>query len=113
MHHAERIKPRDTRNLREVRRRIPRIAKLDEGFLALSGHKEVEALEIFLLLELGMRTFDHSLFELFNEGVISYEEAIRNADSANELRLNIKLNSTREMSTLSLEDPPAPEAASA
>jgi twitching motility protein PilU len=63
--------------------------------------------------ELGMRTFDHSLFELFNEGVISYDEAIRNADSANELRLNIKLNSTREMSTLSLEDPPEPEAASA
>jgi twitching motility protein PilU len=63
--------------------------------------------------ELGMRTFDHSLFELFNEDVISYDEAIRNADSANELRLNIKLNSTREMSTLSLEDPPAPEAASA
>ena len=63
--------------------------------------------------ELGMRTFDHSLFELFNEGVISYDEAIRNADSANELRLNIKLNSTREMSTLSLEDPPEPETASA
>jgi twitching motility protein PilU len=63
--------------------------------------------------ELGMRTFDHSLFELFNEGVISYEEAIRNADSANELRLNIKLNSTREMSTLSLEDPPEPAASSA
>jgi len=63
--------------------------------------------------ELGMRTFDHSLFELFNEGVISYDEAIRNADSANELRLNIKLNSTREMSTLSLEDPPEPAAASA
>ena len=63
--------------------------------------------------ELGMRTFDHSLFELFNEGVISYDEAIRNADSANELRLNIKLNSTREMSTLSLEDPPESQAASA
>ena len=45
--------------------------------------------------ELGMRTFDHSLFELYNEGVIAYDEAIRNADSANELRLNIKLNGTR------------------
>jgi twitching motility protein PilU len=45
--------------------------------------------------ELGMRTFDHSLFELYNEGVISYDEAIRNADSANELRLNIKLNGKR------------------
>jgi twitching motility protein PilU len=45
--------------------------------------------------ELGMRTFDWSLFELYNDGDISYEEAIRNADSANELRLNIKLNGTR------------------
>ena len=45
--------------------------------------------------ELGMRTFDWSLFELYNEGEISYDEAIRNADSANELRLNIKLNGTR------------------
>ncbi|MBA3024563.1 MAG: PilT/PilU family type 4a pilus ATPase [Gammaproteobacteria bacterium] len=45
--------------------------------------------------ELGMRTFDWSLFELYNDGHISYEEAIRNADSANELRLNIKLKSQR------------------
>jgi len=45
--------------------------------------------------ELGMRTFDWSLFELYNNGDISYEDAIRNADSANELRLNIKLNGTR------------------
>ena len=46
--------------------------------------------------ELGMKTFDWSLFELYNEGSISYEEAIRNADSANELRLNIKLKGTRQ-----------------
>ena len=45
--------------------------------------------------ELGMRTFDWALFELYNDGHISYEEAIRNADSANELRLNIKLRSPR------------------
>ena len=45
--------------------------------------------------ELGMRTFDWALFELYNEGLIGYEEAIRNADSANELRLNIKLKSRR------------------
>ncbi|MGA2778188.1 MAG: PilT/PilU family type 4a pilus ATPase [Steroidobacteraceae bacterium] len=43
--------------------------------------------------ELGMRTFDLSLFELYDNGVITYEEAILNADSQNELRLNIKLNS--------------------
>ncbi|QAU35166.1 PilT/PilU family type 4a pilus ATPase [Janthinobacterium sp. 17J80-10] len=45
--------------------------------------------------ELGMRTFDWALFELYNDGHIAYEEAIRNADSANELRLNIKLKSER------------------
>jgi twitching motility protein PilU len=42
-----------------------------------------------------MRTFDWALFELYNDGHIGYEEAIRNADSANELRLNIKLRSER------------------
>jgi twitching motility protein PilU len=46
--------------------------------------------------ELGMKTFDASLFELYDEGTITYDEAIRNADSANELRLNIKLNATRQ-----------------
>jgi twitching motility protein PilU len=46
-------------------------------------------------LELGMRTFDWALFELYNEGLISFDEALRNADSANELRLNIKLKSAR------------------
>ena len=45
--------------------------------------------------ELGMRTFDQALFDLYNDGHISYDEAIRNADSANELRLQIKLRSTR------------------
>jgi twitching motility protein PilU len=45
--------------------------------------------------ELGMRTFDWALFDLYNSGDIAYEEAIRNADSANELRLNIKLKSKR------------------
>jgi twitching motility protein PilU len=41
--------------------------------------------------ELGMQTFDQSLFDLFQEGKINYEEALKNADSANELRLHIKL----------------------
>jgi twitching motility protein PilU len=45
--------------------------------------------------ELGMLTFDASLFELYDEGAIAYDEAIRNADSANELRLNVKLHSKR------------------
>ena len=47
---------------------------------------------------LGMQTFDQSLFVLYEEGTISYEEAMRNADSKNELRLRIKLESKRESS---------------
>jgi twitching motility protein PilU len=43
--------------------------------------------------ELGMQTFDQALFDLYELGEISYEDALRNADSVNELRLNIKLNS--------------------
>jgi twitching motility protein PilU len=46
-----------------------------------------------------MQTFDQSLFQLYEDGVVSYEEALRNADSQNELRLKIKLQSTREASS--------------
>jgi twitching motility protein PilU len=45
---------------------------------------------------LGMQTFDQSLFALYEENSISYEEALRNADSKNELRLRVKLESKRE-----------------
>ena len=45
---------------------------------------------------LGMKTFDQALFDLYEAGVISYEEGLRNADSKNELRLRIKLESKRE-----------------
>ena len=65
--------------------------------------------------ELGMRTFDWALFELYDAGHIAYEEAIRNADSANELRLNIKLRSklgepaSAAAMSLSLDHMPTPE----
>ncbi len=42
--------------------------------------------------ELGMQTFDQSLFDLYEAGLISYEDALRNADSLNDLRLEIKLH---------------------
>ncbi|GHU12392.1 twitching motility protein PilT [Betaproteobacteria bacterium] len=42
--------------------------------------------------ELGMQTLDQSLFTLYEDGEISYEDALRNADSVNDLRLQIKLN---------------------
>ncbi|WP_425257022.1 PilT/PilU family type 4a pilus ATPase [Rubrivivax sp. RP6-9] len=45
--------------------------------------------------ELGMQTFDQSLFDLYEGNVITYEDALRNADSVNDLRLQIKLNSKR------------------
>jgi twitching motility protein PilU len=43
--------------------------------------------------ELGMETFDGALFTLYESGAISYEEALKNADSVNDLRLRIKLES--------------------
>jgi len=55
--------------------------------------------------ELGMQTFDQALLELYQAGRISYDEALKNADSKNELRLKIKLSGGEDASTggLSLE----------
>ncbi len=50
--------------------------------------------------EQGMITFDQFLFKLFEEGLIGYEEAVRNADSQNELRLRVKLESKRARQNL-------------
>jgi twitching motility protein PilU len=46
--------------------------------------------------EMGMQTFDQALFKLFEQDLITYEDAMRNADSENELRLQIKLHSKRK-----------------
>jgi twitching motility protein PilU len=48
----------------------------------------------------GMKTFDQALYDLYEAGFISYEDALRNADSKNELRLRIKLESKREVKNL-------------
>ena len=45
---------------------------------------------------IGMKTFDQALFDLYEQNHISYEDALRNADSKNELRLRVKLESKRE-----------------
>lgn len=58
----------------------------------VSGIKEVMAKST----QQGMQTFDQHLFNLFEERVINYDEAMRNADSQNELRLRIKLESKRD-----------------
>ena len=45
--------------------------------------------------EMGMQTFDQALYQLFEAGLITFEDALRNADSVSELKLTIKLNSKR------------------
>ena len=52
---------------------------------------------------LGMKTFDQALFELYEAGFISYEDALRNADSKNELRLRVKLEGRRQATKLEEE----------
>jgi twitching motility protein PilU len=47
---------------------------------------------------LGMQTFDQALFDMYENNIITYEDALRNADSVNDLRLQIKLNSQRAKS---------------
>ncbi len=49
--------------------------------------------------EQGMQSFDQALFDLYEAGLIRYEDALRNADSVNDLRLQIKLNSQRPKPT--------------
>jgi twitching motility protein PilU len=48
---------------------------------------------------LGMQTFDQALFDLYESQSITYEDALRNADSLNDLRLQIKLSSQRGRAT--------------
>jgi len=47
---------------------------------------------------LGMQTFDQALFDMYEANLITYEDALRNADSVNDLRLQVKLNSQRAKS---------------
>ena len=49
--------------------------------------------------ELGMQTFDQALFDLYENHMVTFEDALRNADSVNDLRLQIKLNSNRARNT--------------
>lgn len=65
---------------------------------------------------LGMQTFDQAIFTIYEEGLISYEDALRNADSENELRLEIKLRSQRAQNvtanngiSLSIQEHPTEE----
>ena len=92
---SQRLIPRETGTGRvaamEIMLNSPLIAELI--FKGEVGHiKEIMAKST----RLGMQTFDQALFALYEEGTISYEEALRNSDSKNELRLRVKLESKRE-----------------
>ena len=58
--------------------------------------------------EMGMQTFDQALFRLYRDGLITTDEALKHADSANDLRLMIKLDGDNPFGTvpsgLSLEE---------
>jgi twitching motility protein PilU len=77
-------------------RLIPRVGGIGRIDLIFKG--EVGQIKDIMAksTRLGMQTFDQALFALYEEGTISYEEAMRNADSKNELRLRIKLESKRD-----------------
>ncbi len=95
---SQRLMPRDQGRGRvaavEVMLNTPLI-----GDLILKG----EVSEIKELMkrsrELGMQTFDQSLFDLYEAHAVTYDDALRNADSVNDLRLQIKLKSQRARNT--------------
>ena len=70
------------------------IAQLNRKMSALEAKQSREMKELIKQsTEQGMQTFDQSLFDLFEMGLINYQDALRNADSVNDLRLRIKLDS--------------------
>ena len=52
----------------------------------------------------GMKAFDYALYDLFRGGLISYEEALKNADSKNNLRLRIRLSEGKTIHEEDLDD---------
>jgi twitching motility protein PilU len=91
---SQRLLPRESGEGRIAATEILMQTPLVSGLIfkgEVAGLKEV----MKKLTRLGMNTFDQALFDLFEAGHISYEEAIRNADSRNEVRLRIKLESKR------------------
>ncbi|HEY3325816.1 MAG TPA: PilT/PilU family type 4a pilus ATPase [Novimethylophilus sp.] len=90
--------------------------------LILKGETSMVKEAMAKSVEMGMQTFDQALFSLCEEGRITEEDALRNADSINELRLRFKLHSkdskvrdaTDRIAHLSLhEDEPEEEEAAA
>ena len=83
--------------------RVPAVEVMINSPLVADQIKELRVDEIRETMEKseewGMQTFDQSLFSLYEEGLITYDEAIRNAESENNLRLKIKLEGKEAKST--------------
>ena len=81
------------RELGEIMTQYVHVVRVNEELdTAVEKIKEIMAKST----RLGMQTFDQALFDLYEQSIISYEEAMRNADSKNELRLRVKLESKRD-----------------
>ena len=91
---AQRLIPR-----RDGKGRVPSVEVLLNSPLISDLIFKGEITEIKELMkrsrELGMQTFDQALFDLYESGKVTYEDALRNADSVNDLRLQFKLHSQR------------------
>ena len=94
---SQRLLPRE-----EGKGRVPAVEIMLNSPLIADHVFKGEVAEIKELMkrsrELGMQTFDQSLFDLYESRLVTYEDALRNADSVNDLRLQIKLHSQRARS---------------
>jgi twitching motility protein PilU len=70
--------------------------------LILKGHIDQIKLAMARSTELGMQTFDQSLFDLYTQGEISLEKALENADSKTDLSLRVRMRSNQQPDTSSL-----------
>src|SRR6202020_2758602 len=93
---SQRLIPRETGSGRIAAMEIMLASPLIQDLIFKGNVSEIKEV-MSRSTRLGMKTFDQALFELFETGMISYEDALRNADSKNELRLRVKLESKRDV----------------
>jgi twitching motility protein PilU len=92
---SQRLLPRDNQIGRIAAMEILLASPLISDLILRGDVTQIKAI-MAKSTRMGMQTFDQALFTLYEQSAISYEEAMRNADSKNELRLRIKLQSKRE-----------------
>src|ERR1700747_2312791 len=96
---SQRLIPRDSGKGRIAAMEIMLNSPLIQDLIFKGGVAKIQE-DMSRSTRLGMKTFDQALFELYETGFISYEDALRNADSKNELRLRLQLEGKREVKTV-------------